>query len=245
MSAGVEKGKGVRAAIAKEMFDQVSGVNIVLSIVVVVMTIIIGVVCDLVIIIIIFAHQSLLMQHPTRIFYIKPSACTVERDVPSASGASGRALLQDEKTGSDERWQKRWLQEDNRRTSPGHSIISSSSNSNSSSSNASILISSITPSSIVSLSKTTITVCSFPFLSLVSSAPCSHASIGGFVAGITCEVMKSSCEEAGSSSSGGSSSSSGGGGGGSSSSSSSAMCSCVTMNITNSALLVYAIENMR
>jgi hypothetical protein len=228
MSAGVEKGKGVRAAIAKEMFDQVSGVDVVLAIVVFVMTIIICVVCDLVIIIIIFAHQSLLMQHPTRIFYIKPSACTGERDVPSASGASGRALLQDEKTGSDGRWQKRWLQQDNRRTSPGHSIIISSSNS--SISNASILISSITPSSIVSLSKTTITVCSFPFLSLVSSAPCAHPSIGGFVAGITCEVMKSSCEEAGSSSS---------------SSSSSAMCSCVTMNITNSALLVYAIENMR
>jgi hypothetical protein len=31
MSAGVEKGKGVRAAIAKEMFEQVSGVDIVLS----------------------------------------------------------------------------------------------------------------------------------------------------------------------------------------------------------------------
>ena len=58
VSAGVEKGQGVRAAIAKEMFHQVSGVEIVLSIVIVVMMIIIGVVvCDSVIIIIIFASE--------------------------------------------------------------------------------------------------------------------------------------------------------------------------------------------
>ena len=56
-SAGVEKGQGVRAAIAKEMFVQVSCVEIVLSIVIVVMMIIIGVVCDSVIIIIIFASE--------------------------------------------------------------------------------------------------------------------------------------------------------------------------------------------
>jgi hypothetical protein len=94
---------------------------------------------------------------------------------------------------------------------------------NTSADSAHILISSVVPDSIASLTEASLIVCTGHPPLLPSAAVCASASIGRFAAGITCGLIGSSCQDV----------------------DGSTLCSCVAVNISNSALMVYAAENMR